>query len=515
MITTDKPQVLLLYPKTGLDFGSTVAPPHALLTVAAPLLKAGYSVRVLDQRVRTITEADLREELSGDPICVGISTMTGAQIYFALGLAKMVRRVTDGKVPIVWGGCHPSVVPEQTLAHELVDVVVIGEGDLTLLDLVDSWQHKESLVKVKGIVYKDGTQQIKTLPRPLLNVEELLPVPWELVDVEDYIHRDMYLRDRYRVLDIGQTSRGCPFDCAFCSSASIRERKWRAQSCERVMDDLKDAVRRFKLDGWWWRDDEWYIKRKRANEILEAIVREGIDGCWYTSGTRCDVFGKASEEEVALMKRAGAHTLKFGAESGSQRILDVMQKGITVEQTIEANLRCQRHNITPAFSLMIGYPTETFEDIEKTIDLAYRLKRDNPRAELETMATYTALPGTPDFQLSIAHGLKSPTDLEEWMNWNFHEYDLEGHRIPWFKTRKERRWIGNINIMSILANALPNLAVSARNPLVAAAGQAITQPVSSYYKFRLKHKMYKFVPELAAISFLREKVFYKGQYTIH
>ena len=509
----DRPHVLLLYPKTGLDFGSSVAPPHALLTVAAPVLKAGYGVRLLDQRVRSISEDVLRQELSGDPICVGISTMTGSQIYFAIGLAKMVRKLTDGKIPIVWGGCHPSVVPEQTLENENVDIVAIGEGDLTLLELVEALEHKRSLAKVQGIIYKDGGQMVKTLPRPLINVEELLPTPWELVNVDDYIHRDMYLRDRHRVLDIGQTSRGCPFDCAFCSSASIRERKWRAMSVERTVDMITEAVHRFKLDGFWLRDDEFYIKRKRAHEVFLGMIANNLDASFYTSGTRCDVFAKATEEEVATMKRAGAHTLKFGAESGSQRVLDLMQKGITVAQTIEANLRCKRHGITPAFALMIGYPTETFEEMNQTIDLGYRLKRDNPQCELETMATYTALPGTPDWHLALKHGLQPPTKLDEWMNWNFDEYDLEGKKIPWFKTRKERRWVGNISYMSILANALGNVVVSARNPFVRLAAEAFARPVSAYYRFRLRNKMYKFVPELEAIRLLREKIFYKSTYT--
>jgi radical SAM superfamily enzyme YgiQ (UPF0313 family) len=507
-----KPNVLLLYPKTGLDFGSTVAPPHALLAVGAPVLKAGYSVTLLDQRVETITEETLRPLMSDDLYCVGISTMTGSQIYFALGLAKMVRRLTDGKVPIVWGGCHPSVVPEQTLENENVDVVAVGEGDLTLLDLVDAYAHKRSLVKVAGILYKDGPQTVKTLPRPLLNVEELLPVPWELIDVDRYIHRDMYLRDRFRVLDLGQTSRGCPFDCAFCSSASIRERKWRAMSVERTLDMMTEAVRRFRLDGFWLRDDEFYINRKRAHKIFEGMIRAELNVSFYTSGTRCDVFAKATEDEVATMKRAGAHTLKFGAESGSQRVLDLMQKGITVQQTIDANLRCKRHGITPAFALMIGYPTETFEEMDQTIDLGYRLKRENPDAELETMATYTALPGTPDWHLALKHGLQPPARLEDWMNWNFDEYDLDGKKIPWF-TRRERRWVGNISYMSILANALGNVVVSARNPAVRLAAQGITKPVSAYYRARLRNHMYRFVPELEAVRLLREKLFYKSTYT--
>src|SRR3990167_5140768 len=191
-----KPHAILLYPKTGMDLGSTVAPPHALLTVAAPMLKAGYNVKLLDQRVEPITEPILRDLITSDCLAVGISTMSGTQVAFALGLAKLVRKVTDGKIPIVWGGCHPSVMPEQTLAHPLVDVVAVGEGDDTMREILDALGAHRSLCHVPGILYKDGGQPVKTLPRPMLNVEELLPTPWELVNPEAYIHRDMYLRDR-------------------------------------------------------------------------------------------------------------------------------------------------------------------------------------------------------------------------------------------------------------------------------------------------------------------------------
>lgn len=103
--------------------------------------------------------------------------------------------------------------------------------------------------------------------------------------------------------------------------------------------------------------------------------------------------------------------------------------------------------------------------------------------------------------------------LEEWMNWNFDEYDLESRKIPWFETRKERRWVGNISYMSILANALGNMVVSARNLFVRLAAQAVTAPVSAYYRFRLRNKMYRFVPELEAVRLLRERIFYRSTYT--
>ncbi|NQU56275.1 MAG: cobalamin B12-binding domain-containing protein, partial [Rhodospirillales bacterium] len=241
MTNFNKPDVLLLFPKTGIDFGSAVAPPHALLTIAAPCLKAGYDVRILDQRAKPITMDSLRELISSDLICVGISSMSGTQIRNALSLARMIRELTGGSVPIVWGGTHASLLPEQTLENEYVDIVVNGEGDESFLELVQALDKSQPLDGIQGILYTDGPKVIDTGTRPALDIETLLPVPWELVNVEDYIHRDMYLRHKNRVLDLGQTSRGCPFDCGFCSSAEIRGRKWRAMSPEKSIDMIEDG----------------------------------------------------------------------------------------------------------------------------------------------------------------------------------------------------------------------------------------------------------------------------------
>ena len=125
--------VILIYPRTGVDLGATVAPPHSVLAIAAPLPSKGYNVKIIDQRVDPEWQISLIEYLKRNPICVGISCMTGTQIYFAIEAAKVVRNATNGKVPIVWGGPHPSLLPEQTLQSEYVDVVCVGEGELTFL----------------------------------------------------------------------------------------------------------------------------------------------------------------------------------------------------------------------------------------------------------------------------------------------------------------------------------------------------------------------------------------------
>ncbi len=510
---SNKNNVILIYPKTGMDFGSTVAPPHSLLTIAAPLHKEGYRVKIIDQRVDKKWSKHLIDELKLSPVCVGISSMTGIHIHFALEIAKIVRLFTNGKVPIVWGGPHPSILPEQTLKSDFADIVCVGEGDVTFHELVKALEDGTSLSEVSGIAFKDSHKITVNSSTPLIDVEGLLSVPWELIDVEKYIHPDMYLKKSSRTLDIGQTSRGCPFDCGFCCSASLRMRKWRAMSVERSLQAIVEPVKRFNLNGIWIRDDEFYIDRERASRICEGIIKEKLNINWYTSGTRVDVFNKASDDQTTLLKKSGAYVLKYGAESGSNRILKLVNKGITVEETLKANLKAKKHGIIPAFSLMIGFPGETFEEIERTIELMHRLKKDNPRAQFEAIATYTALPGTPMYDLAIQNGLKPPDSLEGWINWNFIDYDFKGERIPWFNFN-DRKKIGNICYMVILANGFRNAIDSVENPFLRVALRIFYTPISIFYRFRLKRKWYDFSWDLMLIKYIRSKLFYEGGFIV-
>ena len=506
-----KADIILMYPKTGLDIGGhTVAPPHSILAVAAPVQKAGYRVKIIDMRRDPSWAATLAQSLCSDTICIGISTMTGTQIYFALMMAEEARRLTDGRVPIVWGGPHPSILPEQTLQDERVDMVVVGEGEETFLELVEALEHHRPLDGILGLGYKDGGRIQVNPPRPLLDVNTLLPVPWELIDVEKYINPDNYfLKDSPRTLDIGQTSRGCPHRCGFCCASSILEKRWRPMTVERALEAILEPVRRFNLTGVWIRDDEFYVKNDRAFAICERIVNSPYDIRWYATGSRVDDFNRATDEQLELIKLSGGRIMKFGAESGNDRILDLIQKGFHVEDTLRANQRCKQHGIVPAYSLIIGFTTETIEEINNTIDFGFRLKRENPDAQLETFPTYTAFPGTPMYPLALEHGLRPPESLPGWIDWILDDYDMEGRQIPWFNAR-QRRWIGNICYMSILANAVDNIQGGIRNRFWRAMFKTVLGSLQGYYRFRLQHKMYKTVPELRIARYLRKKIFYRS-----
>lgn len=492
-----------------MDVGSAITPPHSLLAIAAPLHRQGYKVSIIDQRTDASWHRNLALELEGKPVCVGITCMVGRQIYFSLEAARIVREASDGAIPIVWGGPHPSTVPEQTLKNDYVDIVCIGEGDVTFSELVTTLSSHESLSQVKGIAFKNGGRPVFTEQRDLLDIETLPSLPWELINVEDYIRPDFYLKNSPRTLDIGQTSRGCPFRCGFCSSASLRRRKWRAMSSEKSVGFIAEAVGRFNLTGIWIRDDEFYVDRKRTYEICEGILKENLNISWYTAGTRVDLFNRATDEEIALLRRSGAYALKFGVESGSNRILALVGKGITWHETLEANRKAKKHGIVFGFSLMMGFPTETLEEIYQTVDLGQRIMAENPTAQLETIATYTPLPGTPLFSLALEYGLQPPDSLECWIDWDFWEYDLEGRRIPWFSCR-DRKKIGNIGYCHTIAHALPNLIDSVSNGFVRRALKTLTAPLTWFSHLRIKRKRFEFAPELAVIRFIRGKLFYRG-----
>lgn len=500
--------IILIFPKTGFDIGATVAPPHSLLTIAAPLKKAGYSIKIIDQRVSSAWAEDVRQALKSGPLCVGISSMTGSQIKFALEAARLVRQEAKrADMPIVWGGPHPSILPGETLENEFADIVVIGEGDISFFELVRALEEKVSLGKIKGIAYKENGKIFTNPPRELLDIETLHPTPWDLVDVEKYIHPDFYLKKTNRTLDIGQTSRGCPYQCGFCCSATIRKRLWRPMSVRKSLDFIVNDVQRFNLDGIWLRDDNFYVDSQRTKAICQGMVDAGLKIDWYSSGTRVDTFLKLTPEAIRAMKDSGAHVLKFGAESGCNRILNLMQKGITIEQTFLSNIKAKECGIRPAYSFMAGFPGETMDEVDMTIKAMNRLIRDNPDAELESICIYTALPGTPMYNLALQQGLRPPRSLEEWSGWNFQEYADE-RKNPWFSAR-DRHALGNLSYICTIAFVMANLSRTISRWWLRTVFSVLMFPITRYFRFRFRHKLYRFAPELRLIRYLRKLIFDK------
>jgi len=399
-------------PRSGKQVQRRVELPLSLLCPATPLDRRGYRIKIIDEFANPAWRSVFLDSLKEKPICFGVTCMTGPQILHALAGCKIVReRYPD--VPIVWGGIHASLLPEQTLENPYVDIVVTGEGEDTFQELVMALETGGPLSEVPGLCYKENGKVRSTGVRPFVNLNEQPPLSYHLINLDHY-RRRLFGIDHISF----NSSRGCTFRCSFCWDPVMHKRKWRAMTPETVLDQLSRIIRDYNVRGFLFTDDHFFIDLDRAYRIVEGIVRSGLDISISKLQIRSDLIKKLDRDFLNLMVRAGVKRVSVGVESGSQRILDLIKKDLAVETIIEANLKLIPYPIVPVYLFMMGLPTETPEDFARSVRLAIRLTDENPRA-VKTFNIYTPYPGTELYELTVQLGLREPGRLEDWARFNF------------------------------------------------------------------------------------------------
>jgi radical SAM superfamily enzyme YgiQ (UPF0313 family) len=415
-------------PRRGFQAHRRVELPLSLLCVGSPLDRLGYRVRIVDQFASPTWEREFEEALESEPLCVGITSMTGPQILRALEATHAVKRRYP-HVPVVWGGIHASLLPEQTLQEPGIDAVVVGEGEATFAELVQTIEAGGPLESVQGIVYKRDGQVHATPSRPFVDIDREPPLSYHLVDV------DLYRRNLFGVDHLSfNSSRGCTFRCSFCWDPVMHKRTWRAMQPRTVVDQLRRIVEEHGVRGFLFTDDHFFIDLRRARGILQGIVEAGLGLTISKVQIRADTICAMDDEFLDLLVRANVRRMTVGVESGSQRVLDLIQKDVSVEQVIEANRRIAALPIVPLYLFMMGMPTETPEEFRQSIRLADRLVADNPKAA-KTFNIYTPYPGTELYELALQQGLRCPERLPDWARFNFRNVQKDA---PWIVPETRR-----------------------------------------------------------------------------
>jgi radical SAM superfamily enzyme YgiQ (UPF0313 family) len=410
-------------PRSGWQAQRRVELPLSLLCPATPLDRQGYRIKIVDEFANPEWKRELLEAIAQKPICFGVTSMTGPQILHALAGCKLVKEVHPD-VPVIWGGIHPSLLPEQTLASPLVDIVVVGEGEATFEELVKALEAGTPLSRITGICYKEDGKVHCTGIRPFVNLNEQPPLSYHLINMNHY-RRRLFGKDHISF----NSSRGCTFRCSFCWDPVMHRRKWRAMEPDTVLDHLKRIIKDYDLRGFLFTDDHFFIDMNRAYGILEAIVRADLNISISKLQIRADTICKMGREFFELLVRAGVRRVSVGVESGSQRMLDLIKKDLCVEAVIEANQKLMAYPIVPVYLFMMGLPTETPEEFAKSVRLAVKLTDENPRA-VKTFNIYTPYPGTKLYEMCVQLGLREPQRLEDWPRFNFR------------KVHDEATWIG-------------------------------------------------------------------------
>jgi anaerobic magnesium-protoporphyrin IX monomethyl ester cyclase len=436
-------KVVLVYPRhTG---GFHVQPwmeiPQGLLHVAAPLLPAGYDVRILDQRFEPNWRSLLHEELKRGLICVGISASTGPQLHHALEVSRVAKAVSNA--PVVWGGVHPSILPEQTLQEAEIDIAVEGEGEQTFLELVQALENQGPLSAVKGIWYKQQGRIVHTGIRPFIDLNDLPALPFHLVNP---------LRYRMKVFGVERlsfsTSRGCPRNCAFCVNSVFNRRKWRAMKPDLVVDRMKEFVKAYGVKGLVITDSNFFVDLERSREILRRMIEEDLNLSLTRIHICFDALSKLGKDDFLLLEKAGCKCLSIGVESGSERIRTLLRKPIDTVKLLEINRNIRQYPIVPLYFFMMGFPGETEEELGQTVSLFQRLVTENPNAA-KSINICTPYPGTELFEMAVQRGLRVPHSTEEWARFNYRNLPKN---YPWL-TKKMRQTIQMLDFCSFFIGA--------------------------------------------------------------
>lgn len=400
-------EIVLIQPKAGTFDMLGARLPLGLLSIAAIPALRGYNITIIDQRVDNDWQQNLVATLKKGPICIGITCMTGKQILYALEAAKLVRK--HSTAPLIWGGVHTTLVPEQSLQNPYVDIIVLREGDITFMELVEALENKGPLNDIHGIYYKKDGRFIKTPDRAFIKkLDDLPELPYELVDVDKYasLHIDG------KSLDF-VTSRGCPFNCSFCYNNYFNKCTWRAFSAEETIRRLKNFVEKYRVKTVYFQDDNFFTDLRRIKKILQGILDEQLDIRWGTLGLRVDTAIKIDSELFQLMEKSGCINVDIGAESGSTRILEMVDKKITVEDMLAVNRKIAHYPFIVKYTFIVGFPTETEKETFQTVQTALQLTNENSNAYTPIFA-FTPYPGTPMFEVAKHNGFVPPKRLEEW-----------------------------------------------------------------------------------------------------
>lgn len=342
-------------------------PPLGLLSVAAYLEKnTAHQVTVLDTQVEEMGYEELRQAVRREtPDVVGITAMT----FTLLDVVKTVTLVksVDERIRVALGGPHVHIYPEETIRLPGVDFVILGEGEIAFTELIENMERKDRLREIKGLVFQANGEIVDTGARGPIDDLDAMPFPARhLVPYQKYTS----LLAKRTPITTMFTSRGCPYRCSFCDRPNLGKR-FRGRSARSVVDEMEECVR-MGINEFLVYDDTFTVVRQRVLDICDEIIRRKLDIGWDIRA-RVD---NVDDEMLKKLRRANCERIHYGVEAGTEKILKVLRKGISLEEVERVFQMTKENGISTLAYFMIGSPTETREDILQTIEFARKLEPD-------------------------------------------------------------------------------------------------------------------------------------------
>lgn len=383
--------------------------PMSLLAIHA-VAAADYDAVFIDGNLTTDPAADIIAHAQRTRAkLLAVSVMPGPQLRQAVKVCHAVKAALPD-LTIVWGGYFPSNHAEVVVRSQIVDYAIIGQGEAAFRKFIDTFFSGGSLSDVPSLAYLDGETVVKTPRAPFVPINTLPWYPYDALDVTQYIGHSYLGR---RVLS-HHSSWGCPFSCSFCAIVPLAQKRWLAESAERVVQIMRHLKTRYHIDGMEFHDMDFFVNEQRSRAIADGMT--DLDIAWWGLG-RVDTLMTYDEATLAALARSGLKMLFMGAESGSDETLKLMNKGgkSGTAQTLAIIERLKHHGIVPELSFVLGNPPDPIADIEQTITFIRKVKQVNPDTEL-VLYMYTPVPqeGSVMLDEAVRLGFRFPQTLEEW-----------------------------------------------------------------------------------------------------
>lgn len=466
---------------------SEATAPLGILAVATPLKRAGFDVVLIDSTITPNFKQRVLTEVQ-DALCLGISLVTGPMIKETVDIARSIK-AWNPDFPIILGGWHPSLLPKQTLEAPYLDYIVRGQGEESLLELVQHIRTGASPDLIAGIGFKRDGRLVMTQERPLRPLVEMPPKAYEIADF------DAYERSCGRRWAMYTSSLACPFNCGYCTNSGVYGRKWNALPPEQFVEETVDLSRRYALEMLWVVDDNFLVDLDRARAIAEGLVREKSHYTWSIQATT-NLTSRLSIEDLKLLRRAGLHQICQGVDSGSPTVLKAMGKDWQdFEQIYESAARAIEAGIRPSFNIIFAYPGEGRNERRETIQFMMDVCRRFPGAEFWTNI-FTPYPGSPIFERTAELGIEVPNSLEGWADF-FPRYT----RLPWLNGSDHKRLQVMRDYLRIAFDRIP-IGADRRGSITRLVQKTISLPA----RWRLDHDTYGLPMELWVNSKIKQYV---------
>lgn len=467
--------VALVMPRSG---PTLLFAPFNYMALAHDLKSRGYRPLVVDCRLQDPVPVLRREHDRGTLAAVGLTSMMGPQLSYAIDVGMFVRR-TMPDVPVIWGGILPTELPELVASHPSCSYVVLSWGEGRFASLLDCLAAGEEPISVPGLVWRDRSGTLQRSEAPPVHDHPPLVYDWSSVDIEPFLLTGYGLGRRTLVMI---TSRGCPHQCSFCYGPQFHGSTWTAQPAEQVLADIDHLRRSHSFDSIFFNDDNFAVKWSRTVAIAEGLRARGLRFGLSFHASYLD------DDRIRFLKEHGAVRLYWGPESGSQRILDILGKGVTPDMNLRIAESARRHDLGALMGFMVGHPRETEGDLEATLDHIDALMAIHPGLDISDVKIYTPYPGTAFYDEAVAHGFVPPARLEDWATYYWNKANL-----PWLSLAQQRR-LETISYTSLCAFA--SWRTAGLNPLQ----KQVTRALRPIERWRWRRRQFDRAPELRLLK---------------